>query len=200
MDWCKRIVRRDKSGRVIAIGVEWTEFNIWAAALDALVDGVCAIVGFVMALAGVLAIISSALWLVVAAIGIALCVLPVVRRPFDLWRKPRSVIFHRDGRVELPEGFPYHSSIREMSQPHREIVSIEARAAYRQALDDPIYKHDVAVFRRDGDIVHVAWRLRADEAHKVAVQLTHALAEIRALESVGARRAGVNQEAALPIN
>ena len=194
---CKRIVKKDNSGRIVAIGVEWTEFNMWADALRALACGVCLIVGVAMTLGGALATVSHGAWFFLVFPGLAIGGFSQAMPEFDIRRTPRSLIFHRDGRVEAAHGFGYWPKAREMSQPHSEIVSIEARAI--DWYEAP-FQYDVAVFRRDGDIVHVARLLRADEAHKVAVQLTHALAEIRASDSVGARRVSTGREPAYAIN
>lgn len=47
---------------------------------------------------------------------------------------------------------------------------------------------DVVLFTRSGETVYVAGWLHRDSAHKIAVQLTLALAELR--ESAGERRQG----------
>lgn len=197
MDWCKCFVRKDKHGQVAATGVAWTEYNAWGGALDMLIDIVCIVGGFVMTFGGLLASVNSGGWLLVTLIGIASCVLPAVRNRVDVWRTPRSMIFHRDGRVEMPSGFPYHPQFLEMSQPHGEIVSIEARVAPWQLPQNP-FRHDVAVYRRDGDIVHVARLLRADEAHKVAVQLSLALNDMRSALANAAGAQGAARGAQQP--
>lgn len=101
------------------------------------------------------------------------------------WRLPgrtRALIFHQNGSTNAPYGFAHsHRSHRYVTGHNADFVSIEARGHGPTMCD-------VVLFTRCGETVYVAGWLHRDSAHKIAVQLTLALAELR--ESAGERRQG----------
>jgi len=177
-DW-KPIRERDAEGRLTAAGVQWTEMR--KGAFGTIIT--IANLSLMGSMAGCVHQQMfrhsngnlAALWL------LGLCVLCVVAARLAPGRM-RSLVFHADGRTAAPYGLAHYSlRFREMSGHNANIVSIEARA--EQSGDA-----DVVTFSRSGDVAYVAGHLHRDNAHKVAVQLTLALAELR--ENLGGEQAG----------
>lgn len=178
---CRRIDQVDGKRGVVATGVAWSEVNPWVEGLSGLRDVLIAVVGIVVMTGGIFAAIAQGpAWLILAAGGIGLIIYAHVSQPFEFGRRPRALIFHRDGRVEAPQGFPFFERTREMSRPHGEIASIEARQIVTgEAAKLTAYRYGVVVYLRSGGVIYVARRLDEFEAHKVAVQLSLALGDIR---------------------
>jgi hypothetical protein len=89
-------------------------------------------------------------------------------------------LFHRDGRVTLPGGLPFHRRVRTLTCTHDEFASIEVCQIVSNATaQQTAFGHGVVMIMRDGGKVYVATKLHADQALKVAVQLTQALAALR---------------------
>lgn len=177
----RRLDRRDARNRLEATGLAWTEHNYpleylgtFAIAMLCVAGLLITVLGVIMAasLAGLVKSVS------VLAAGVWLMWFAVKVLPRPIKGTPRSVVFHRDGRVEYAHGLPWWPKIKFASAPHTEITSIEARPVSNGLQGHP-YDHGVAVFRRNGDIVDVSMSLHRDEAHKVAVQLTQALTVLR---------------------
>lgn len=172
-DW-KPIRERDVDGRLMAAGVQWTEMRKSAFGLYITVANL-SLMGSVGGCAHQQMFRDSnggvvALWL------LGLCVMCVVAARLSLGRM-RALIFRADGTTSAPFGFAYYSSrYRAMSGTNANLVSIEARS-------DGGADAYVAVYSRNGDVTYVAGHLHPDNAHRVAVQLTLALAELR--ESLG---------------
>lgn len=164
------IRERDAEGTLIAAGVQWTELRMAAQVT-------CGIVVMLSFMGGVAAWLAGEVLKaedtgMTALTFFAICGGALVggRR---MRGTVRSLVFQRDGRILAPLGFAhYPARFREVDGHIDNIVSIEARG---QGLTDC----SVVMFARCGDIAYVAGRLHQDSAHKVAVQLTLALAELR---------------------
>lgn len=160
---CKPIRERDADGRLIAAGLQWTEQRRLAFGL-LMQFGTWALLGGVAAL---LAGASGPGW---TMLGLTVCAMAIARLTPG---RTRALIFHDDGRTSAPFGFAHHPRrFREVSGSNANVVSIEARGQGNEP-------HYVAMYSRSGDVAYVAGRLEVDNAHKVAVQLTLALAELR---------------------
>ena len=160
---CKPIRERDADGRLTAAGLQWTEQRCLAFGVPIQV-GTWALLGGIAALhAGA----SGPGW---TMLGLTACTTAFIRL---VPGRTRALIFHDDGRTSAPFGFAHHPRrYREVSGTNANVASIEARGQG----SDP---HYVAMYSRSGEVAYVAGRLEADNAHKVAVQLTLALAELR---------------------
>jgi hypothetical protein len=159
---------RDVDGRLLAAGVRWSENRGVAEAL-------CLSLAVLVCMAGAGTILVSGIGgALVLGLGIWLW-----RSSFRIAGCKRELVFHRDGGMKAPLGFAhYHESCREILGHNADIVSIEMR---KEGAGDI----RVVMFFRSGDVVHAAGSLLPDEAHKIAVQLTLALAELR--EDLGNR-------------
>ncbi len=166
-------------GQLTAIGVEWSECR---EHLRKFVFG-CMMVSII---AGTITtfLISAFVqqrWLSVV-IGLVMMT-PIVF--FDrlslLPGRPRVLIFYRDGAIEAPLGFSaYAARYRHVSGSIAGISTMEAmQTASRLEAGETPYNHGVVLTKFDGDLVHVAGHLLPNHAHKLAVQLTLALARLR---------------------
>ncbi|MGD9725709.1 MAG: hypothetical protein AB7E70_09575 [Hyphomicrobiaceae bacterium] len=169
------IRRYDGAGRLEAAGVRWTEVRngvLWLIALPAF------ILLMTMILSGLFMVakgfpLKTMLVFAGSVAGLALAVTLVNR----FGGRRRSLIFHRDGRIETPEGIPTNSRFREFAFGHDRISTFENRFA--RALDRNHSQYFIDLFGRDGDWVTVADALSEQHSHMLTVQLTKALAEMR---------------------
>jgi hypothetical protein len=173
---CQRFVRRNADNILDATGVEWTESR----------DGIEGLI-FVLMMAGM---VSGALvlfftpafgsdWWKAACVGLALMSSYRWARGMEIAGTPRQLLFHRDGSIAAPLGFAaYAAKHRSVTGHHDNIASIEARHMAFKGSSTP-NTHGVVLYSRDGDIADVAMHLLPDDAHKVAVQMTLALTELR---------------------
>jgi hypothetical protein len=172
---------RDEDGHLMAAGVQWTERREVAEIGWTLLVIACfgTAVGVLVSFA-MTGATPTGVWTIAALIvACVYCVYRACRVP----GRRRALIFHRDGRTTAPFGFAhYRRRFRELSAHNAEFVSIEARGQQEAG-------SDVLVFTRCGDVVYAGGRLDPDHAHKVAVQLTLALSELRESMS-GANRTG----------
>ncbi len=175
---CKRIEERNQAGNLVAVGVEWTEHKEWFDTLMALAMFLCLLVGlFTMFL--VSPFVKQ--WWFSVGIGLALVVLGFSLFSVEIPGRPRQLLFYRDGRMLAPLGFAaYAARYKSMSGHLADVVSIEARqTASTHDATKTAYTHGVVLFKRGGDVTYIAKHLHPDAAHKVAVQLTLALTELR---------------------
>ncbi len=189
---CQRIAQR-KTDILDASGVEWTESR----------DGIEGLV-FVLVMAG---LVSGALvlfftplfgkdWWKAACVGLALLSPYRWARGMEIAGTPRQLLFHRDGRIAAPLGFAaYAAKHRSVTGHHDNIASIEARHMAFKGASTP-NTHGVVLYSRDGDIANVAMHLLPDDAHKVAVQMTLALTELR--EDLASGKTGQGQRRVQP--
>lgn len=86
--------------------------------------------------------------------------------------RQREVMFDAEGGMNTPYGFPGFESQRAVEGDHRSIMSIEQlRTGYKG--------HVVRLISISGNTVHLAQNLDVTQSLKIAVQLTHALTELR---------------------
>lgn len=160
---CKPVRERDADGRLTAAGLEWTEQRRSAFGILVVISTIALIGGVPTLLVGA----SHPAWAMFALVA---CAMAIARLTPG---RTRALIFHEDGSTSAPFGFAHHPRwFREVSGSNVNIVSIEARGHRNEP-------HHVAMYSRSGEVAYVAGRLEADNAHKVAVQLTLALAELR---------------------
>lgn len=165
----EKIRRRDASRRLAASGYRWGEprENVKMLVLVAASLNVMAALCVLIALAFMT---NKAPWIA----GLLICVaiygaLVLVIQRFGF--RPRAVIFCADGTTTLPFGIPWFRKHRALRDHHEAIVSIEAGSVRG--------KDEVAIFSREGSIITVSRFLHPEDAHRVAVQLTAALKELR---------------------
>jgi len=100
---------------------------------------------------------------------------------FHVEGRPRSLIFHANGSIEMPEGVPGFWFREWIGGHHECIVSIE------RVVDDGRNgsgkEYRAALYSRGGDVVRITGPVHPDMAHRVAVQLTKALQELRSSEA-----------------
>lgn len=183
-----RVLRETRSdGSLGGIGVMWTETRAWLWSLLAVAAGFILPMMMLWSLIELqhqIAVQRTGLahrasdlphWLILPAlIGLEYVCLA------ELWDRPmrwRSLFFLADGSNRAPDGFSRHRGLAAMPYHQSEINSFEVLAS-REPLWHPV--HIVAAYLRNGDVMHVAARLTAVEAHKVAVELSNALGEMRA--------------------
>lgn len=118
-----------------------------------------------MFVAGTLTVISVGLWLLCNQFG----------------QSEAIVVFHADGTIETPNGLPSHHFTKAIGGNHADIVSIESRRLSHphELQTQHSIDYEVRMFFASGSIISVAVNVPADEAHKIAVQLTAALRDMR---------------------
>jgi len=160
----------DAEGRLTGAGLVWNEIRMWLLHLcgfGVVIAVMMVIVGIAVRLAG-----GIDLFLVEAAIVLfALsCGLPSI-----YGRRVRAVIFERGGRMATPNGFPGYRKRAFVGGHWAYIRSIE-RVQFSQTI------WLVHIYFSGGEIVCLAHSNAMSEAHKIVVQLTRALDEIRRAE------------------
>ncbi|HEV7276529.1 MAG TPA: hypothetical protein VGN80_09605 [Devosiaceae bacterium] len=167
---CEKIREHDDKGRLVKSGAEWREKRWWLALFGV---GV-----FCLGVAGLLLA-----WMFdhlypghpaafnTALLSSPLLLLGIMWAGPSSWRK-RALIFHADGRMEMPYGLPYHPFRRAIEGHHKVLISIEQE---RHA----DHTSSVTGISTGGDSVGIAKDVTKYQALKVAVQLTRALNELR---------------------
>jgi hypothetical protein len=184
---CHYLREERPDGTLGSVGVLWTETRAWLSSLLAVAAGLILpmlMLWSVIELQHQLVVQRTGFahrasdlphWLILPAlIGLEYICLA------ELWDRPtrwRSLFFMADGSNRAPDGFTRHRGYGAMPYRQSEINSFEVLGS-REPLWHPV--HIVAAYLRNGDVMHVAARLTAVEAHKVAVELNNALAEMRA--------------------
>jgi hypothetical protein len=169
-EW-RTVREHDADGRLREAGAEWREER--AAVASALL--VLIIVNFIMLMLALIIMLLSGEGQVVVLALLAIIAISV-RTMRTMRGRRRALIFHRDGRTSAPHGFAhYHRRVREITGTHAEFVSIEARG--------PEFSSSVLIFTGSGGVIYAGRHLHHDDAHRIAVQLTIALRELR--ESIG---------------
>lgn len=162
-------------GALVASGVRWTETRpivvkllavpMFAAIMTMFLTGLVMLAkGFprepsLYFVCGLVTLIGS-IWLVLQCGG-----------------RKRSLVFHRDGRIETPEGLPTDGRFRAFGFSHERISSFEKRFARK--LDHNNQQFFVELLSHDGDWVTIGDTMTEQQSHMVTVQLTKALREIR---------------------
>jgi hypothetical protein len=94
-------------------------------------------------------------------------------------KRPRMIVFTRDGRVLAPNGIADRFWVRNLG-PIADVSSIELTSSCRD--------FGVVLFTTEGRTILLAERMRKADARLVAVQLTKALHEMRqSLATIGSR-------------
>lgn len=196
---CNYLEDRNADGSIETTALQWTEVNEWFETLMLFV-GIAAFIG------GVVTLLDGNPWVPRTALSIAcslfLMVSPLLLMSSAVLGTPRALVFHRDGRIEAPLGFSsYPRSFKHVTGTLADIASIEARQTIRPAQATQTARtHGVVLFKRNGDIAYVAGRLHPDSAHKLAVQMTHALVAIREdIMSATIQRAASNPARKSPV-
>ena len=183
---CHRIVKRSQGGPLSSVGLEWTEgrnwlLNIWVASLITLI-----VLGGLTLLASMLAGQSVVFLIASCLLGLAALVYKI-RLP----GRRRQLVFHRKGDILAPLGFscsPW-SHVR-VAGTIVDVASIEARSIEKTQDANARFTHGVVLYLRNGGTCYVASRLDPDDAHKVAVQLTLGLNELREDMATGTDHVG----------
>lgn len=166
------IRQRDADGRLVAAGATWIEFNArrfcgaLAASVLAVLYAYTAVDEIVNI--GVRPKSYHFVMLLIAAVTILVSGIVMVRTV----RRWRVVLFDAGGWIGTPRGFPGNEDLEEMYHSIADIASIGTARSEKDGWF-------VQVYMRDGDVY--TWTQFQDEldAHKIAVTLTNALADIR---------------------
>jgi hypothetical protein len=161
------IRERDAHGRLQIAGYEWSQRTIWP-----LLYGLFMVVLAALALLALNAAvrspaIESTLALLVLAAALAFWAYRI-RRRWKHYHNMRAMLFHADGRIQVPYGFAYHRKpgfLTERRLP--DIASIAAEGT------------DVVVYYRSGDKDIIGTFPNRESEHKISVQLQLALTEMR---------------------
>ncbi len=180
---CHRIEKRDSNGQLTVSGLEWTEGRLWLL-------NIWAVTMMVLTVAGVISLVCA------AALSAKLLLLPIailcagaLLNEVGVPQKRRQLLFHRDGLILAPLGFA--SAPRDHDRVDgkvSEIISIEKQqhvSPEKNGCDR--FTDGVVLYLRNGGTCWVAKNLDPFDAHKVAVQLTTALQELRGDISSAAR-------------
>lgn len=172
-----RVETRTPEGRIEAIGVAWTEHREGLHRLARMAIVISFIIGVFVAGLGMP---MNKEWWTPAGIGLVL-MLPIFWvEKISIEGTQRELAFYRDGQIEAPYGFAFYPRSTSVSGHYCDLVSIEARHCLTNLeAQHTNHTHGVILFKRNGDITYVAKHLHPDEAHKVAVQLSLALTELR---------------------
>lgn len=180
---CIRRDVKDASGNVEVTSVVWNEGIEPLESLAATAHALALFVGIGAVLLGFLMHSRPAdqndamgCWMVGVAALMAGGLIDNISWP----RTWRNLAFFRDGTILAPHGTAFSSERFEFAKPYTQIVSIEAVTLIQgEAAQTAIYTEGVALYTRGGDKITVAESLTKREAHKVAVQLTLAVQELR---------------------
>lgn len=155
----ERIRKINRHGELEAAGYEWHETFGFSGGVGALKAIVC------LVFCAVGAVNEEPLTSLAAAIAFP-CTLIFWFLTCDGY--PRRVTFHRGGRIGTRYGLNWNYFWKfKVAGHHENIASIEA------------HKNQVRMYSHGGDIVFLGEPTDEFTAHKVAVQLTKALAEMR---------------------
>jgi len=182
---CEFVEDRDENGNLQEFGVYWTEGRVGLEQFASFV--VC-----VLCLAGLGATaVGFATWTPATGVpigvfgGVAVFLIwggwELLKLCFRMPGRKRELTFSRDGTIYAPFGMAaYPSEWVYVTGHHADIVSIEARQfAFPEGQRKPWYAHGVTIYKRNGQMTHVAKHLEQEEAHRLAVNLTQALEAMR---------------------
>ena len=166
---------KDEEGRLIAAGVNWLEYRLWAIWLLAAV-GVFFALPLLMLL---VAMVASGFALAPTALFFGDIALLIALFWFGnrVCLRARSSVFHDDGTIEIPEGLPTQSWIKELSFPYTDVSTIEERKSGR--IGENVQMSRIDIYSHEGDWVTLGHNIDPQICHAAVVQLTKALAEIR---------------------
>lgn len=167
---CVEIIERDKDGEIIKAGAAWNENTFYGSPLGFAGRVLGFLAGALMAILGVF-MLSFANHLPVLGHFIALITgVPGIILMWAVFRKQpkRSLLFHRDGRIETPQGLKNEKTARVWGPQwkHENITAVEAVG------QDQAWRVDF-IFAK-GDTVTISSGLDREEARKVAIMLKEA--------------------------
>lgn len=170
-----QIIRRyDNDGLLEAAGVSWNE--MCRPVLMAFVFPLFVLI-FTTAASGFFMLAKGFPLKLVLLFGASVIALLLARKLLHRlgWQR-RSVVFLRDRTIETPHGLHSNPSCRTLSFGHDELSSVEKRFFREIGREREFF---VDLMSREGDWVTVADGLSETDSHRVTVQLTKALREIR---------------------
>jgi len=165
----------DLDGQLIAAGITWIEYSEFKMLLVCIPAMALAMPLLILG-PWMLGTLFALKWTTLFAGNFFLLVL-VIWIGLPLVHRERSLIFHADGKIAVPDGLPVQKWIKEMSFPHTEVTSLECVQAGQ--LFEGTSASFINIFGREGDQVTVGHKVHPQVCHKAVVQLTKALAEIR---------------------
>lgn len=166
---------KDERGHVTATGVQWAEYRLWAIWLLA-VPGAILVLPVLLLFLGMVA---SSFALVPTGMFFGDIALLIALFWFgnQVCLEARSAVFHDDGTIEMPEGLPTQSWIKELSFPHTDVSTIEERKSGR--IGENVEMSRIDIFSHEGHWVTLGHNIDPQMCHAAVVQLTKALSEIR---------------------
>jgi hypothetical protein len=176
------IRERDAAGVLQAAGYQWIEprpgRKFWLLIFFVLPGFVGMLTGGISAISFLWAPIPFFARAMFIAIAVAVCAVSFGLMRFGQKKagrmdRLRAVVFERSGLVRAPFGLPEYPSARSFGGAGMQVASVESRP------EEDVVAH-VDVYLSDGERVRVAESRHPDDAHKIAVQLTLALTELRA--------------------
>ena len=163
----------DADGRLTGAGLCWNEMRLWLCH----VCGFGVVIAIIMIIIGIAARMAGGMDLFLVEPAIVLLVL-ACGLPSVYGRRARMVVFERGGGMATPNGFPGYRKRMCVDGHWSWIRSIE-----RVQFSQTIWR--VNIYFSGGEIVCLAHPTAMSEAHKIVVQLTRALDEMRKAEHQG---------------
>lgn len=182
---CDFVEDQDENGNLQVFGVQWTEARVGLEQFATFVVCLLFFGGIGLTAAGFLT------WTPATGVpiglfgGVAVFLIwgwwELLKLCFRMPGRKRELTFCRDGTIYAPFGMAaYPSEHDRVTGHHADIVSIEARQfAFPEGQRKPWYAHGVTLYKRNGQMAHVAKNLEQEEAHMLAVNLTQALEAMR---------------------
>ena len=176
---CTPVEARDASGQLEAAGVRWTERRVFIEGTVSVLGAFC-LCGGLMSFSAMLMVVDKRMPLYLGLALLAACY-ATVRWEWMVPGRRRELTFWRNGSILTPYGMAQYPAHFDCVTGHQaDIVSIEAEQVVRPRNNDTnLYTHGVRVFKRNGEVAHIAKHLDPDAAHMLAVRLTHALVALR---------------------
>lgn len=175
-------------GSLEACGAMWTQERLWVSKP---LEGLVIILGL-----GILAAVAGAFilddhrsnfWLAASAL-LGVASIAVWNLGKSLCAADCALTFLADGGMETPFGQPYGPRTWKIEGHHADIVSIQAQQGTVFQGMDALCSFEVCLYTTDGSIICLANGLRQWQAHKIAVLLTNALAEMQGSLATLSRR------------
>lgn len=182
------VLEHDGQSAISATGLEWTQLHYAVVQTGAMALAIAAFGGAISAVGWLVneqhrGPWESALFWLAAAAAITLWLI----NRFGL--RKSALLFHADGRIEMPYGRPYRRFQKWIDGDHVHIVSIETQQSDVPANMREGGPFDVCMYAENGDTIYVAVGVQRREAHKIAVLLTNALTRLRDSKANPSRRA-----------
>jgi hypothetical protein len=175
----------DSAGTLTAAGFEWTMRSAgqFLLLIPVVLFGACGAAAIAMAMEPNLQTLPH---LLIAVFFLTLAWLTYQFRKRR--NRPKgAIIFHADGKMTCPHGYPGYASARSFNVPWSEVSSIAAE------------RESVSIYFRDGDVVTATYLPADATLHKVSVQLQLALTAIRDAVAQRAAPGRVASSPDLPI-